>query len=204
MNKKLEYILDMYPNAKCELEYTSLFTLLIAIVLSAQTTDKKVNETTKVLFSKYTTVQSLADANLEDVKRILKHLGMYQVKSKNIIEIAKIIHYQFNDDIPCNRDILVTLPGVGNKTINVLLAEGFKIPAFPVDTHVNRVSKRLGFANKEDNVEIVEQKMKKEIPEDKWIQMHHSIIFFGRYFCKAIHPECDKCVLKDCCNKDNY
>ena len=204
MNKKLEYILNMYPNAKCELEYTSLFTLLIAIVLSAQTTDKKVNETTKILFAKYQTIQSLADANLEDVKSILKHLGMYQVKSKNIVEIAKIVHYTFNDNVPCNREILSTFPGVGNKTTNVLLAEGFKIPSFPVDTHVNRVSKRLGFARKKDSVEIVEQKMKKEIPEDKWIQMHHSIIFFGRYFCKAIHPECDKCALKDSCNKDNY
>ena len=204
MNDKLEYIYQKYPNAKCELNYGNIFQLLIAVSLSAQTTDAKVNKVTETLFASYPDAQSLSKADIEDIKEILKPLGMYNSKANNILNVARIIHNDFNDEVPTDRDKLLTLPGVGNKTINVLYAEGFKIPAFPVDTHVNRICKRLQFANKDDSVEVVEEKMKKIIPEDKWIQMHHSIIFFGRYFCKAIKPNCDECELRNCCKKDNY
>ena len=203
MDEKLEYILNMFPNAKCELNYNNLFELLIAVSLSAQTTDKRVNQCTPILFNKYKTIKDLAEADINDVKEIIKPIGMTNTKAKNIISIAKIIHEQYNDKVVSDVNELVKLPGVGIKTINVLLAEGFKIPAFPVDTHVNRVAKRLKLAYISDDVSDVERKLKKKIPEDKWIQMHHSMIFFGRYFCKAISPSCDICKLKGKC-RVNY
>ena len=203
MDEKLTYIYEMFPNAKCELDYNTIFQLLIAVSLSAQTTDKKVNMCTPSLFLKYPTVKDLAEANIDDVKQIIKPIGMSNTKGKNIINIAKIIHEKYNDEVPQNVDDLLTLPGVGNKTINVVLAEGFKIPAFPVDTHVNRVAKRLKLAYISDDVSDVERKLKKKIDRDMWIQMHHSMIFFGRYFCKAISPRCDECKLKGKC-RVNY
>ena len=203
MDEKLTYILNKYPDAKCELTYSTIFQLLIAVSLSAQTTDARVNQTTPTLWEKYKTIKDLADADIEEVKEIIRPIGMTNTKSKNIIEIAKKIHYEFNDEVPSDIDKLLTLPGVGIKTINVVLAEGFKIPAFPVDTHVNRVAKRLYFATLKDDVNDVERKLKKKIEKDLWIQMHHSMIFFGRYFCKAISPRCDECALKGKC-RVNY
>lgn len=203
MDEKLQYILDMYPDAKCELIYNNLFELLIAVSLSAQTTDKRVNQCTPILFNKYKTIKDLAYADLNDVKEIIKPIGMTNTKAKNIISIAKIIHEQYNDTVSDNINELIKLPGVGTKTINVMLAEGFKIPALPVDTHVNRVAKRLKLAFLKDDVEEVERKLKKKIPEHLWIQMHHSMIFFGRYFCKAVSPSCMKCQLKGKC-RVNY
>lgn len=199
MDEKLEYIYEMFKDAKCELKYKSIFQLLIAVCLSAQTTDKRVNECTPTLFSKYPKVSDLAYANLDDVKRIIAPIGMTNIKAKNIINIAKIIHEKYNDVVPNNYEDLITLPGVGIKTINVVLAEGFKIPAFAVDTHVNRVAKRLYFASLNDSVEDVERKLKRKIPKEMWIQMHHSMIFFGRYFCKAIAPKCQECKLNGKC-----
>ena len=203
MDYKLEYIYEMFKDARCELEYKTIFQLLIAVSLSAQTTDKRVNECTPSLFANYPEIKDLAYANIDDVKKIIKPIGMTNVKANNIIGIAKKIHEEFNDEVPSDVDKLMTLPGVGIKTVNVVLAEGFKIPAFPVDTHVNRVAKRLKFAYISDDVSDVERKLKKKIPKEMWIQMHHSMIFFGRYFCKAISPSCDKCKLKGVC-RVNY
>ena len=203
MDDKLTYIYEMFPDAKCELDYNTIFQLLIAVSLSAQTTDKKVNMCTPYLFEKYPTIKDLAQANIDDVKQIIKPIGMSNTKGKNIINIAKIIHEKYNDEVPKNIDDLLTLPGVGIKTINVVLAEGFKIPAFPVDTHVNRVAKRLYYATLKDDVSDVERKLKKKIDKNMWIQMHHSMIFFGRYFCKAIAPKCDQCKLNGKC-RINY
>ena len=203
MDDKLEYVLKMFPNAKCELTYGSIFQLLIAVSLSAQTTDKRVNECTPILFNKYPEIKDLAYADIDEVKQIIKPIGMVNTKAKNIIGIARIIHEKYNDEVPKDVDVLLTLPGVGIKTTNVLLAEGYKIPAFPVDTHVNRVAKRLKIATLNDDVTDVERKLKKKVPKDLWIQMHHSMIFFGRYFCKAIAPSCDKCELKGKC-RVNY
>lgn len=199
MDEKLEYIYEMFKDAKCELKYNNIFQLLIAVCLSAQTTDKRVNECTPTLFSKYPKISDLAYANLDDVKRIIAPIGMTNIKAKNIINIAKIIHEKYNDVVPNNYEDLITLPGVGIKTINVVLAEGFKIPAFAVDTHVNRMAKRLYFASLNDSVEDVERKLKRKIPKEMWIQMHHSMIFFGRYFCKAIAPKCQECKLNGKC-----
>ena len=203
MDEKLKYILEKYPDAKCELNYNSIFQLLIAVSLSAQTTDARVNQTTPSLWERYPSIKDLADASLDEVKQIIKPIGMANTKGKNIVEIAKKIHYEFNDEVPKEVDKLLTLPGVGIKTINVVLAEGFKIPAFPVDTHVNRDAKRLYFATLKDDVNDVERKLKKKIDKELWIQMHHSMIFFGRYFCKAIAPRCNECALKGKC-RVNY
>lgn len=203
MDEKLNYVYEMFKDAKCELKYNTIFQLLIAVSLSAQTTDKRVNECTPALFNKYPEIKDLAYANIDDVKSIIKPIGMTNVKANNIINIAKNIHERFNDEVPNNPDELITLPGVGIKTINVVLAEGFKIPAFPVDTHVNRIAKRLKLANINDDVIEVERKLKKKVPKEMWIQMHHSMIFFGRYFCKAIAPKCDECKLKGKC-RINY
>lgn len=203
MDERLQYVLDKFPDAKCELTYNNIFQLVIAVALSAQTTDKRVNQCTPLLWEKYKDIKDLADANVEDVKQIIKPIGMTNTKTKNIIEIAKKVHYEFNDVIPSDVEKLSTLPGVGIKTINVVLAEGFKIPAFPVDTHVNRVAKRLKLAYINDDVIDVERKLKKKIPKEQWIQMHHSMIFFGRYFCKAIAPRCEECKLKGKC-RVNY
>ena len=203
MEESLNYIYKMFPNAKCELKYETIFQLLIVVSLSAQTTDKRVNECSGPLFLKYPTIKDLASADLADVKRIIKPIGMCEIKGKRIIQIAKIIHEQYHDVVPQNIDDLLLLPGVGIKTINVVLAEGFKIPAFPVDTHVNRIAKRLYLADLTDNVSQVEEKLKKKIDKEMWIQMHHSMIFFGRYFCKAIAPKCEECQMKGKC-RINY
>ena len=200
-NKIIDQLEIMFPNARCELHYKTKFQLLIAIILSAQTTDLKVNIITPILFEKYKTIKDLAEANIEDVKEIIKPIGMTNTKAKNIVSIAKMIHYNHHDNVPQTKEDLLKLPGVGVKTINVMFAEGFKIPAFPVDTHINRIAKRLKFAFISDDVSDVERKLKKKIPEELWIQMHHSMIFFGRYFCKAKNPECHNCKLKKYCIK---
>ena len=203
MDEKLTYIYEMFKDAKCELNYNTLFQLLIAVSLSAQTTDKRVNETTPLLFERYKEIKDLAYADINEVKQIIKPIGMTNTKAKNIIGIAKDIHEKYNDEVPSDVEKLLTLPGVGIKTVNVMLAEGFKIPAFPVDTHVNRVAKRLKYAYISDDVSDVERKLKKKIPREMWIQMHHSMIFFGRYFCKAVAPRCNECKLKEKC-RVNY
>lgn len=203
MDEKLTYIHNMYPNAKCELVYNNIFQLVVVVSLSAQTTDKRVNMCSPILFLKYPTIETLANANIKDVSEIIKPIGMVNNKAKNIINLAKAIHNEYNDVVPKSKEELVNLPGVGNKTANVVLAEGFKIPAFPVDTHINRIAKRLYYATLNDTVEDVERKLKKKIPQDMWISMHHSLIFFGRYFCKAINPLCDECKLNGKCRK-NY
>ena len=203
MDEKLTYIYEMFKDAKCELNYNTLFQLLIAVSLSAQTTDKRVNETTPLLFEKYKEIKDLAYADINEVKQIIKPIGMTNTKAKNIIGIAKVIHEKYNDEVPSDAEKLLTLPGVGIKTVKVMLAEGFKIPAFPVDTHVNRVAKRLKYAYISDDVSDVERKLKKKIPREMWIQMHHSMIFFGRYFCKAVAPRCNECKLKEMC-RVNY
>lgn len=203
MDEKLTYIHNMYPNAKCELVYNNIFQLVVVVSLSAQTTDKRVNMCSPILFLKYPTIEALANANIKDVSEIIRPIGMVNNKAKNIINLAKAIHNEYNDVVPKSKEELVNLPGVGNKTANVVLAEGFKIPAFPVDTHINRIAKRLYYATLNDTVEDVERKLKKKIPQDMWISMHHSLIFFGRYFCKAINPLCDECKLKGKCRK-NY
>ena len=199
INKILDYLDELYPNPKCELEYTKDYELLIAIVKSAQTTDKRVNMVNKVLFKKYQSVKELSEASLEDIEKIIKPIGTYKKKAVFIKEIAtKLI----NDNIkviPNDREYLSSFPGVGRKTINVFLSVIYNEPLVAVDTHVNRVSKRLKLAKDGDDVLEVEKKLMKKIPKDKWNKVHHQLVFFGRYKCKSISPLCTDCKLKDIC-----
>lgn len=197
-NDILNFLDEKFPNARCELFYNNKFELLIAIVLSAQTTDAKVNSITPSLFNKYNTIESLANANLNEVIEILKPLGLANAKAQNIIKTAQIIHEKYHDIIPVAHEELVTLPGVGNKTSNVFRAEGLGINAFAVDTHVSRVSYRLGLTNSKDPDKI-EEDLKEYFSGMNWIKLHHQFIFFGRYFCKAKNPECNNCKLKKYC-----
>ena len=177
----LDFLALVYPNAYCVLNYDNSFYLLIAVVLSAQATDVSVNKVTPILFAAYPDTYSLARANREDVMEILKTIGLYRNKSKFIIEASKKIVADFQGKVPGTREELMTLPGVGRKTANVVLAEGFRVPAIAVDTHVSRVAKRLGWANEKDSVVEIEMKLMKKIPEDKWVAAHHQLLLFGRY-----------------------
>ena len=200
INCILNYMNDLFPNAHCELEYNKDYELLIAIVLSAQTTDKRVNMVTKILFSKYPTLEELANAKTEDIANIIRPIGTFKKKSIFVKEIATRIVQEQNGIVPNNRKYLETLSGVGRKTTNVFLSEYYHVPSIAVDTHVERVSKRLGLAKKTDTVKEIEESLMKKIPKENWIKAHHQFIFFGRYHCKAIKPCCSNCQLKDICN----
>ena len=199
MNEVLNYLDELYPNAYCELNYNKDYELLIAIVLSAQTTDKRVNKVTPVLFTKYKTLEELANANLEDIENIIKEIGTYKKKSIFIKEIAKSLVHDYNGTVPNDRKYLETLPGVGRKTTNVFLSEYYKVQSIAVDTHVERVSKRLKLCNQNASVKEVEASLTKKIPKERWIKTHHQLIFFGRYHCKAIKPNCESCKLQKMC-----
>ena len=199
INCILNYINDLFPNAHCELNYTKDYELLIAIVLSAQTTDKRVNMVTKILFSKYKTLEELMSANIEDIEEIIKPIGTFKKKSIFIKEIATRLVKEQDGMVPNNRKYLETLSGVGRKTTNVFLSEYYHVPSIAVDTHVERVSKRLGLAKSSATVKEVEETLIKKIAKENWIKAHHQFIFFGRYHCKAINPNCKECQLKDIC-----
>ena len=195
----LNYLEEMFPSARCELFYSKDYELVIAVMLSAQTTDKSVNAVTPILFSKYPSLEDLNNAPLIDIEEILKPIGLYKNKAKNLKGIVKDLMERFNGNVPSNKDELMTLPGVGNKTAGVIRAEIFQIPDLPVDTHILRISKRLNIAKKEDEPIDVERKLKKLIPEERWIKSHHQLIHFGRYFCTARNPQCENCKISDMC-----
>lgn len=196
----LDYLDELFPLAKCELFYTKDYELVIAVMLSAQTTDKSVNNVTSVLFNKYSSLDALNDAPLEDIENIIKQIGLYKNKAKNLKGIVSDLINRFNYQVPSDKELLMTLPGVGNKTAGVIRAEIFKIPDLPVDTHILRISKRLKIAKKSDEPIDVERKLKKLIPEDRWIKSHHQLIHFGRYFCLARSPKCEECKIKKWCS----
>ena len=195
------YLNELYPDAHCELNYDSIFHLLIAVMLSAQTTDISVNKVTPKLFEKYATPLDLMNADISEVENLIKAIGLYKNKAKNIIATSKELVERFNSSVPSTMEELTSLPGVGRKTANVVLVEGFKIPAFPVDTHVERVSKRLGIATQLDSVETLERKIKKIYKKEQYGLLHHQFIFFGRYFCKAIKRNCQECRFLNRCFK---
>ena len=194
-----DYIDSLFPDAKCELFYQKDYELVIAVMLSAQTTDKAVNQVTESLFKDYSTLKDLDNASLEDIENHIKRLGMYKNKAANIKGIAHVLLADFDGVVPSNKDLLQTLPGIGNKSAGVIRAEVFKIPDLPVDTHIIRITNRLGIAKKSDAPIDIERKLKKIIPEDSWIKSHHQLIHFGRYFCTARSPKCKECKLKDIC-----
>ncbi|MDY0363410.1 MAG: endonuclease III [Bacilli bacterium] len=192
---------EMYPDNKGDLHYSSIFQLIVAVTLSAQTTDIAVNKATIELFKKYPTEKELAVANINDVKEMIKTIGLYNNKAKNIIEMARIL---VNNEgiIEPNLEFLTNLPGVGRKTANVVLSEGFKIPRIAVDTHVFRVSRRLGLSNS-NNVLKVEEDLMNLIDEKMWGKAHLRLLRFGRYFCKSVKPNCSECPFQDICVYDN-
>ena len=195
----LSYLDELFPHAKCELFYTKDYELVIAVMLSAQTTDKSVNSVTGALFKKYQSLDALNKASLEEIEEVIKPIGLYKNKAKNLKGIVEDLVERFNYQVPSDKDLLMTLPGVGNKTAGVIRAEIFQIPDLPVDTHILRISKRLGLANQKDEPIDVERKLKKLIPEERWIKSHHQLIHFGRYFCTARSPKCAECKIKDLC-----
>lgn len=197
MNKVLDYLDNLIPNPKAELKYNKDYEFLIAVMLSAQTTDKGVNKVTNILFNKYKTLEDLSGADIADLEDIIRPIGTYTKKARNVVDIAsklKDIGY-----VPNDRKILESLSGVGRKTTNVVLSTLYNEPYLAVDTHVDRVAKRLGFAKLNDNVLTVEKKLTKLIPKDRINRTHHQMLLFGRYYCKSKNPLCDTCGLKDIC-----
>jgi len=199
INKITDYLDDLFPNPICELNYNKDYELLLAIVMSAQTTDKRVNTVTEVLFKKYDTLEKLSKADLLDIEEIIRPIGTFKKKSIFIKEITKRLTQDNYNVVPNDRRYLESLPGVGRKTVNVFLSVIYNEPAIAVDTHVERVSKRLGLAGVNDTVLAVEHKLMKKLPKDKWSKTHHQMVHFGRYKCKSIAPICSDCQLKDIC-----
>ncbi len=201
MKKIINYLDELYPSATCELVYNKDYELLIAVMLSAQTTDIRVNMVTKNLFQKYPTLNDLKKASLIDLENIIRPIGTFRKKAKNIINIASRLVEEQNGIVPNDRTFLESLNGVGRKTTNVILSVLFNEPVIAVDTHIKRVSIRLGLADELDDVYVIEQKLMKLIPKDKINKFHNQMIFFGRYHCKARKPNCFNCKLKDICKK---
>ncbi len=203
-DKKVNEILDRlaaeYPDAGCALTHRNTYELIVAVALSAQTTDVSVNKVAPVLFAKYPSVEALAEASQDDVIEIIKKIGMYKTKSKNIIAMAKNIVSDFGGEVPCDYDKLVSLPGVGRKTANVVLSVGFGQQRIAVDTHVFRVTNRIGLVCEKD-VLRTELALMEVLPESRWTEAHHSFIFHGRNCCSARNPGCDRCVISDLCRK---
>lgn len=202
MNNILDYFNELFPYPKCELVYNSNFEFLIAVVLSAQTTDKKVNNITNILFSKYD-INSLCNIDIIELECILRPLGMSYKKARYVINISNDIKYKYNSKIPDNLDDLLKLDGVGRKSANLVLSTLYNKPYFAVDTHVSRVVKRLGLVNKDCDVFQIENEMYRLIPSSIINRVHHQFVLFGRYYCKSKKPECELCKLKNICNYSN-
>ena len=200
---EIKEILDIlertYPDAECALDHNNVFELIIAVTLSAQTTDKSVNLITPALFEKYPDALSLSKAEQEDVEKLIKRIGMYHNKAKNIIGLAKALRDNFDGEVPDDYDSLISLPGVGRKTANVVLSVGFGQQRIAVDTHVFRVANRIGLVNEKDVLKT-ELALMECIPENRWTKTHHSLIFHGRNICDARKPKCSECPIANYCN----
>lgn len=202
MKQKTKFILEnlkeMYPDAKCELNHETSFQLLVATILSAQTTDKKVNEVTKELFKEYPDVDSFLTMSINELENRIKQIGLYRTKAKNIMIMCNQLKDNFNGEVPKTMEEITSLAGAGRKTANVVLSNAFGVPSIAVDTHVFRVSNRLGLADS-DNVLEVEKQLQKELPKKEWTLTHHLLIFHGRYCCIARNPKCNECRLQSKC-----
>ena len=191
----------MFPDAQCELVHDNSFELTIATLLSAQCTDALVNKVTKTLFEKYKTPEDYLAVPLEELEQDIRSIGLFRSKAKNIQKLSQRLLDVYNGEIPADRDELITLPGVGRKTANVALSVAFDVPAMAVDTHVERITKRLGLCRWKDSVLEVEQTIMRKTPIERWNKAHHQMIFFGRYHCKAQRPGCAQCPLFDDCRE---
>lgn len=206
LNKKqIRFCLDtmgeMFPDAHCELIHSNPFELVIAVSLSAQCTDALVNKVTKDLFQKYKTPEDYLAVPLSELENDIRSIGLFRNKAKNIQKLCEMLITEFDGVIPDNIEDLVKLPGVGRKTANVVVSVAFGVPAIAVDTHVERVSKRLAICRWKDSVLEVEKTLMKKVPKDEWSVTHHRMIFFGRYHCKAQNPQCLSCPLLDLCRE---
>lgn len=206
LNKKqIRYCLDvmaeMFPDAKAELNHENSFELLIAVVLSAQATDAHVNKVTKELFKKYKTPEDYVAVPLEELQQDIKSIGLFRNKAKNIQKLSQSLIEQFDGQVPETREELESLAGVGRKTANVVLSVAFGKPAIAVDTHVERVTKRLAICRWKDTPLEVEKTLMRKVPVEEWSVTHHRLIFFGRYHCKARNPNCEQCELLDLCRE---
>lgn len=202
---EIRYCLDtmgeMFPEAHCELVHSNPFELVIAVSLSAQCTDALVNKVTKNLFQKYKTPEDYLSVSLEELQNDIRSIGLYRNKAKNIQKLCQMVLEKYNGEIPMDRDELINLPGVGRKTANVVVSVAYNIPAIAVDTHVERVSKRLGICRWKDSVLEVEKTLMRKVPKVEWSITHHRMIFFGRYHCKAQNPQCEVCPLLALCRE---
>lgn len=190
-----------YPDAECALDHQNIYQLLIAVVLSAQTTDVSVNKVTPSLFEAYPTPETLSKAKNEDVEVMLKTIGMYRTKARNIINLTKQLCEKYGGSVPHDYDALVSLSGVGRKTANVVLSVGFGEQRIAVDTHVFRVSNRIGLVKAKD-VLSTELSLMKRVPKERWSRTHHSLIFHGRQCCSARNPKCEQCCISELCEKN--
>lgn len=197
-NTIVEYLDKMVPDVYCPLNYNKDYELLIAVLLSAQCTDERVNKVTPVLFSKYD-IFKLAEAPEKQIEDIIRQCGNQVKKSKYIVEIAKRLVQDYDGKVPNNREYLESLPGIGRKSANVVLNNIYNVPAFAVDTHVSRVAKRLKIT-KSDDVRKIEEDLMKTFPKEKWGRLHHQFLLFGRFICKAQNPNCKDCLFKEECN----
>lgn len=201
MRHVLDIIADMFPDAHCELNHSNPFELTIAVLLSAQCTDETVNKVTVSLFQKYKRPEDYLSVPLEELEQDIRRIGLFRSKASNIQKLCRIVIDKFDGEVPESHEGLIELPGVGRKTANVVMSNAFGVPAIAVDTHVDRVSKRLGFAKPDDTVLEVEKKLMKLVPREEWTLTHHRLIFFGRYHCKAQSPQCPVCPLLNLCKE---
>ncbi|MEG0409765.1 MAG: endonuclease III [Erysipelotrichaceae bacterium] len=198
----LDHLEVLFPDAHCALNHQNAFELIVAVVLSAQTTDEAVNKITPALFTRFPTPLALSSGSVGEIEPYLKRIGLYHNKARMIHSLAKSLVDNFDGEVPSDMDELTSLAGVGRKTANVVRSVSFDIPAFAVDTHVERISKRLGLAKVQDSVETVEKKCCAKIKRERWNQAHHLFIFFGRYQCMARNPICSDCLFQSFCKKD--
>lgn len=192
---------EMFPEAKCELNHDNPFELVIAVLLSAQCTDTLVNKVTKELFQKYKEPEDYLAVSLEELQQDIRSIGLYRNKAKNIRKLCQMLIDDYNGEVPRTREELMKLAGVGRKTANVVASVAFNEPAIAVDTHVERVSKRLAICRWKDSVLEVEHTLMRKVPKEEWSQTHHRMIFFGRYHCRAKNPNCPECPLLDICRE---
>lgn len=194
---------ELYENPKCELVFSSNYELLVAVILSAQCTDKRVNQVTSELFKNYNTPYKMITLSQEELENKIRACGFFHNKAKHILSASNELVQKYSGEVPSDKLKLKNLAGVGEKTANVMLAVGFNIPAIAVDTHVFRVSNRLGIANSK-TVSGVQKALEKSFPKDKWINLHYALVLHGRYVCKAQRPQCERCGLKSLCKEYNH